>query len=73
MTAPSKGLFPRLLASYCLGDSQDKSAAGSTARAAKITRVPARSIDRHACRSESGDHGGRNRGLQLLAARGKSA
>jgi hypothetical protein len=53
-----------------LHDSQDERAAGSTARAAKITRVPARSIDRHACCSCCGDYGSRNRGLQLLTARG---
>ena len=56
----------------CLCDGQDESVAASTARAAKIARVPARSIDRHAGSSSSGDHSGRNHSLQLVTARGKS-
>ena len=57
---------------FCLGDSQDQSVAGSTAGATKIARVPAGSLDRHARRSGSGDHGGRDRGLHLLTAGGQS-
>ena len=68
--AQSKLLFPRC---FCLSDSQDEGEAGSTARAAKIARVPARSMDRHACCSRSGDQGGRDRDLQLLTARDLSA
>src|SRR5580700_7643776 len=56
----------------CLGDSQDEGAAGSTAAAAKIARVPARSIDLHAGATGGGDYSGRDRGLQLLAAGRKS-
>ena len=52
----------------CLGDSQGEGTAGPTARTANIARVPARSIHRHACCSRSGDHGGRDRDLQLLTA-----
>src|ERR1700722_1354500 len=59
--------------SLLLRDSQDEGAAGSTARAAKITRVSARSIDRHPCCSCCGDYGSRNRGLQVLTARGSRA
>ena len=52
----------------CLGDSQGEGTAGPTARTPKIARVPARSMHRHACCSRSGDHGGRDRDLQLLTA-----
>ena len=55
-------------AGSCLGDSQGEGTAGPAARTAKIARVPARSIHRHACCSGSGDHGGRDRDLQLLTA-----
>ena len=58
---------------FCLSDSQDQGAAGSTARAAKIARGPARSLDCHTCCSRSGDQGGRDRDLQLLSARDLSA
>jgi hypothetical protein len=58
---------------FRLSDSQAEGAAGSTARAAKIARVPPRSFDRHACCSRSGDQGGRDRDLQLLTARDLSA
>jgi len=58
---------------FVLGDGQDQSPAGSAAGAAKITRVPARSIDLHAGCSCSGDQSGRDRDLQLLTAYGLSA
>ena len=57
---------------FCLSDSQDEGAAGSTAAAAKIARVPARSIDLHAGATGGGDYSGRDRGLQLLTAGSKS-
>jgi hypothetical protein len=70
--SPLAGSIPSAFV-LALGDSQDEGVAGSTARAANIARVSARSIDRHACCSRSGDHGGRDRGLQLLTAGGQSA
>ena len=65
-------ISPILYTRSCLGDSQDEGAAGSTAAAAKIARVPARSIDLHASATGGGDYSGRNRGLQLLTAGSKS-
>lgn len=48
---------------FRLSDSQDEGAAGSTAAAPKIARVPARSIDLHAGASWGGHYAGRDRGL----------
>jgi hypothetical protein len=56
-----------------LGDSQDQGLTGSATGAASITRVSTWSIDLHACSSSRGDHGARDRGLQLLTASRKSA
>jgi len=58
---------------FSLSDSQDEGAAGSTARTAEITGIPARSIDRHTGCSRTGDQGGRDGNLQLLAAHDRSA
>ena len=58
---------------FHLSDRQDEGVAGSTARAAHVARVPARSVDRHVCGSRSGDQGGRDRDLQLLTARDRGA
>ena len=55
-------------AGSCLGDSQGEGTAGPTARTVNVACVPARSIHRHACCSRSGDHGGRDRDLQLQTA-----
>src|SRR5260370_27555889 len=67
------GLISYLPAAFALSDSQDEGVAGSTARAAKIARGPARSLDCHTCCSRSGDQGGRDRDLQLLSALDLSA
>ena len=56
----------------CLGDRQDQGLTGSAARTADIACSPARSIDLHAGGSSSGDHCGRDRGLQLLTAGSQS-
>jgi hypothetical protein len=58
---------------FSLSDSQDEGAAGSTACTAKITRISARSIDRHTGCPRTGDQGGRDRDLQLLATHDRSA
>ena len=57
----------------CLSNSQDERMAGPTARAATIARVPARSLNRHARSSRTGNQGGRDRDLHLLIARDRSA
>jgi hypothetical protein len=56
----------------CLGDRQNQRLTGSAAGAADIACSPARSIDLHAGGSSSGDHCGRDRGLQLLTAGSQS-
>lgn len=62
-----------LRAVFPLGNRQDKRAGGSTAATAHISRVPTRSIDRHASGSRRGDHSSSNRGLQLRTACDQSA
>jgi hypothetical protein len=47
---------------------QDKSIAGAAAVAASVACVSAGSIDRHVCPSWTGNHGGGDCDLQLLAA-----
>jgi hypothetical protein len=74
-SASERGVRLRLTFDCCLcsGDSQGEGAAGSAAGAAEITRVPARSMNRHARFSRSRDNSGRDSDLQLLTAHDLSA
>ena len=72
-TLSRTALAPAFSFWFRLGDSQDQGAAGSTAGAAKIARVPAWSVDLHACRAGCRDYRRCDHGLQLLAARGQGA
>jgi len=56
-----------------LVDSQRENAAGTSACATQVSRVPARSVDRHIGGSRSGDHDGSERDLQLRTAYDLSA
>ena len=60
--------FTKALSHIGLGNSQSEAAAGPTAFAAEISRVPTRSIDGDVRCSGARDQCGRESGLQLLAA-----
>jgi hypothetical protein len=67
LSMPRAGVAANLV-EVCLGDGQGEGLAGSSAGAAEVARVSARSIDLHAGGAGGGDYGGCDRGLHLLIA-----
>jgi hypothetical protein len=65
-------LLHALKTQILLRNGQDKRAAGPTARAAQIARIPGWSVDRHIRRSIRGDRSARDCDLQLRAAHNQS-